>query len=87
MRDGVAASHGHQSGVHAPGQRDERAYVAAAHHMLLAHGRSVEVIRANCADGEVGIALDLAPQTPLSDSLADREAAQLADRVSGLQRD
>ena len=34
---------------------------------------------ANCADAEVGIALDLAPQTPLSDSAADRKAAELAD--------
>ena len=75
----VAASHGYQSGVHAPGRRDEDAYVASAHHMLLAHGRSVEAIRANCAGAEIGIAVDLAPQTPLSDSAADRNAATLAD--------
>ncbi len=75
----VAAEHGYLTGVHAPGHRDRDEYFRAAHHLLLAHGWSLPVIRRNCPGARVGIALDLPLQTPLSDSTADRRAARLAD--------
>jgi beta-glucosidase len=53
--------------------------VAAAHHLLLAHGWSVPVIRRNCPQAEVGITLNLSPHVPASSSAADRRAAWLKD--------
>jgi beta-glucosidase len=75
----VAAHLGYYTGEHAPGERDLVASLRAGHHLLLAHGRAVPVIRSNARSGEVGIALNLAPQTPASPSPADLEAALLVD--------
>jgi beta-glucosidase len=76
----VAASHGFQSGAHAPGFRNrEREYLLTAHHFLLAHGRAVPVIRTNAPSARAGIALDLPLQSPLSDDPEDLRAADLAD--------
>lgn len=75
----VVADHGYLTGVHAPGHQDRNEYFRTAHHLLLAHGRSVSVIRNNCPSAQVGISLNLPLQTPLSDLSADRRAARLAD--------
>lgn len=75
----VSAFVGYQDGRHAPGLTDRNAAVAAAHHLLLSHGRSVPVIRANCPDAFVGITLNLTPQEPASPSLADRNLATWTD--------
>jgi beta-glucosidase len=37
---------GYGSGVHAPGRADHAQALAAAHHLMLAHGRAAEVLRA-----------------------------------------
>jgi beta-glucosidase len=74
----VAAWLGYGFGIHAPGREREADAVAAAHHLLLAHGRAVEVLRGHGA-AEVGISLNLAPTYPASDSEADEEAARTAD--------
>lgn len=55
----VAAFCGHLYGVHAPGLRDLRTALAAAHHILISHGLAVPVIRAACAGARVGIAHNL----------------------------
>ncbi len=49
---------GHWTGEHAPGLRDLEAALAAAHHLLLAHGLGVEALRAAGAK-EVGLVLNL----------------------------
>jgi beta-glucosidase len=56
-----AAYLGHYAGVHAPGVRDARAAVTSAHHLLLAHGRAVQAIRAHGPQTNVGIVLNPAP--------------------------
>lgn len=48
----------HQIGEHAPGMRDWYAGLSAAHHVLLAHGLAVPVIRGNSPGAEVGITLN-----------------------------
>jgi beta-glucosidase len=53
--------------------------IAASHHLLLSHGRSVPVIRANSPDSQVGITLDLHPIVAASASFADRQAARFGD--------
>ncbi len=51
---------GHLYGVHAPGLKDLKTTLAVAHHILLSHGKSVPVIRANCPGAKVGIVNNLA---------------------------
>ena len=67
----VAAFAGHLDGVHAPGHQDWDAALAAAHHLLLSHGRAVPIIRANSPGAAVGIALDCRPSRPATDDPAD----------------
>jgi beta-glucosidase len=75
----VSAFVGYRDGRHAPGHTDLHEALAAAHHLLLAHGRAVPVLRANCRGANVGIALNLTPQVPASPSQADRDAAAKVD--------
>lgn len=78
----VSSLIGYLDGRHAPGHRDLHEALAAAHHLLFAHGLAVPVIRANCQDAEVGIALDYHPVTPASPDPADQAAARRADGVT-----
>ena len=76
----VAAFLGHLYGLHAPGRRDPRGSLAAAHHLLLAHAEGMAALRAELPrTAEAGIALNLAPIEPLNDSNADAEAAARYD--------
>jgi beta-glucosidase len=77
----VSAFVGHLEGHHAPGSSDLGEALAAAHHLLLAHGWSVPVVRSNVADAQVGISLNLGRQMPASASVADRGAAWQRDGV------
>jgi len=70
----VAAMVGHLEGVHAPGLKDWKAALTAGHHLLLAHGRGVNVIRESAPGARVGIALDCRPSYPASDHLEDLAA-------------
>jgi beta-glucosidase len=70
---------GYWDGVHAPGHHSMPETLAAAHHVLLAHGMAVPIIRANSMEAQVGIALDHYPQIPASESEADQAAARQAD--------
>jgi beta-glucosidase len=75
----VSAFIGYQMGIHAPGHTDLGEAIAASHHLLLAHGKAVPVIRANCPDAKVGITLNFTLQEPASPSVSDREAAAWMD--------
>jgi beta-glucosidase len=70
---------GHAKGEHAPGRRDIGLAAAATHHLLLAHGRAVQAIRAAVPGARVGIDLNLQPTRPASDHEADLAAARRAD--------
>ena len=80
----VASSMGYRSGEHAPGISDPQQYVAAVHHLLLAHGKATAAIRSAVPSGltpsgrpaEVGITLNLAQVYPADPARpADRELA------------
>ena len=73
------AAVGHRMGVHAPGLRDIVAELKTAHHLLLSHGRAVEVYRASGRTAPIGITLNLSPTYPESETDADRAAASLSD--------
>jgi beta-glucosidase len=70
---------GYETGEHAPGTKDPSAALRAAHHLLLAHGLAVPVIRRVVPDAHVGIVLNLSPGYPASDSAADHEATRRHD--------
>lgn len=69
---------GHATATFPPGLDDPRAGAQAAHHILLSHGRAVAALRRRGV-GQVGIALNLTPTSPASDSPADMAAAGLHD--------
>ena len=75
----VVAYAGHYVGVHAPGIRDFRTAVLVSHHLLLAHRAAAAAIRAAHRDSRIGIALNLSPCDPASDTAADAEAAVRMD--------
>jgi beta-glucosidase len=73
------ATLGHEQGHHAPGHRDPAEALRAVHHVLLSHGRAVEVLREHAPDARCGIVLNLMPVHPATDSDADRDAARRLD--------
>jgi beta-glucosidase len=75
----VVAFAGHWVGVHAPGVRDFGTAVNVSHHLLLAHRAAGDAIRAAHRDSRIGIALNLSPCDPASDTAADAEAAARMD--------
>jgi beta-glucosidase len=70
---------GHLYGVHAPGVKDLAAALAVAHNILVAHGKSIPVIKANVKDARVGIVNNLAWIEPASDRVEDVDAARRWD--------
>ncbi|MCB9450606.1 MAG: beta-glucosidase [Anaerolineaceae bacterium] len=75
----VVAFVGNLFGAHAPGKRDARAAYHVAHHLLLAHGAAVPVIRQHVPDARVGITLDLGYFESPSTNEADQQAARRED--------
>lgn len=74
----VAAFLGYGTGEHAPGLCDYSQAYQAAHHLLLAHGRAVQVFRQGGYKGEIGIIIDLDHFEPASEREADLAACQRA---------
>jgi beta-glucosidase len=75
----VVAFGGHYLGVHAPGIKDSRVALQVAHHLLLAHGKAVQVLRHLGSHMMVGIDLNLSPVHPATTCLKDQEAAARYD--------
>lgn len=70
---------GHEEAHHAPGLRDPRLALRAAHHLLLSHGLATQAIRELVPTAEVGIVLIHCPVHPASEDPADRDAARWFD--------
>lgn len=70
---------GYDIGEHAPGIKDLSKAVKASHHLLLAHGLAVPVIRRNSADSEVGIVLNCNWSVAASNSTLDLDATRQGD--------
>ncbi len=70
---------GHLFGTHAPGVKNPFAFLGAMHHVLLAHGEAVSVLRAEVPGAKVGPALSWTPVHPQRDLAADRAAADRAE--------
>ncbi|MFK4541288.1 beta-glucosidase [Streptomyces tendae] len=74
---------GYSIGRHAPGAREGRGALAAAHHLLVGHGLAVKALRA-AGVREVGITLNLDRNLPATDSPADLAAVVRADTQHNL---
>ena len=70
---------GHGWGHHAPGRQSEADALATGHHLLLSHGRAVEILRRNAPGSHVGITLNLDTPYAASDSPEDAAAALWVD--------
>jgi beta-glucosidase len=70
---------GYGSGRHAPGAADIGRAAAATHHLLVAHGRAVGVLRATVPSALVGITLNLGVHRPGTPDPLDVAAARRAD--------
>jgi beta-glucosidase len=70
---------GHGWGHHAPGRQSDADALATAHHLLLSHGRAVEILRRNSPGSEVGITLNLDNPYAASESPADIAATRWVD--------
>lgn len=62
---------GHALGHHAPGLKDAYTALRVAHHLLLSHGWSIPVIRANSPASQIGMALNVNFNQPASPSSYD----------------
>ncbi len=70
---------GYGAGAHAPGRTSYPDALAATHHLLLAHGRAAEILRARCPEAQVSIALNAGTVRPATGSDGDRDAARMID--------
>jgi 6-phospho-beta-glucosidase len=70
---------GYVTGLHPPGKQDYRAAIAATWNLLRAHALAVRLFYEKSRGGSIGIALNLSPIRPATDSEADRAAARIAD--------
>ncbi|MCF2860816.1 GH1 family beta-glucosidase [Pseudoalteromonas sp. Cnat2-41] len=75
---------GYEVGIHAPGKKGQRYGRQAAHHLLLAHGLAMQVLRRTVPSSECGIVLNFSTAYGASSSAADTHAAQLADQYHNL---
>jgi beta-glucosidase len=69
---------GHGLGVFAPGRKSPDEPYIAAHNLLIGHARAVKEFRSGGFDGVIGISNNCDWREPLTDSEADRAAAQRA---------
>ncbi len=71
---------GHLIGKHAPGAHSFRKFFRVMHNMLLAHGRSVPVIKSCDPEAKAGIVISMTPIHPAADTARDSRAALLANQ-------
>ncbi|WP_372727622.1 GH1 family beta-glucosidase [Nocardioides sp.] len=73
---------GYSGGQHAPGRQEGGAGLVAAHHLLLAHGLTVQELRRRQPDASLGITLNLTHAEPADpDDPVDVDAARRIDAL------
>lgn len=72
----VVAFNGYGSGLHAPGICDYSQAYQAVHHLLLSHGKALQVFRQGGYEGQIGIVLNLSNFKPTSEHDAHVAATQ-----------
>ncbi len=67
---------GYFLGVHAPGRRGRKSFVAAAHHAVLANAAASKIIRKEIKNANIGTSFSLSLITPFSERKNDNLAAK-----------
>jgi len=70
---------GHLYGQHAPGHKNLQDAIRTAHHLLLTHGRALNIFRQTGLKSKIGITLNLGPAYPYSETETDKLAASRYD--------
>ncbi len=71
----VIAFMGHRSGEHAPGLKDEALSLQVSHHLLVAHGAAIDVLRATVRDVKAGIVINLWPSETMHNTEQELQIA------------
>ena len=72
---------GHLYGIHAPGIKNLEVALKVSHHLELAQGKAVQVLRDVSHDFQIGTVVDLNAVHPISDDKKDQEAASKLDEL------
>ncbi len=72
---------GYLLGIHAPGRRSIRKFVAACHHASMCQAEGGRIIRANVPNANVGTTLSASPITPKNDKPKNIAAAKRVDAL------
>lgn len=75
----VSAFLGYGNAYHAPGKKDAKGAIIAAHNLLLGHGLTVRAYRATGLFGQIGITLNLGPMHVATESAEDKAATKRYD--------
>ncbi|WP_374562394.1 GH1 family beta-glucosidase [Ideonella sp.] len=75
------ATLGYETAQFAPGKTNRAAAMQTSHHLLLAHGRAIQAMRAETKT-QLGIVLNHTPAFPATELEADRKAARLDDGLN-----
>jgi beta-glucosidase len=67
----------HEIGEHAPGIQDRKIALQVAHHVMVAHGQALPIIRERSPKSKVSIVLNMEAKYPATDTLADSKLADL----------
>jgi len=70
---------GYEIGIHAPGIVGKENGKKAAHHLLLAHGLAMSVLKKNSPNSLNGIVLNFTPAYPVNNTVENVNAAKFAD--------
>jgi beta-glucosidase len=72
---------GYSFGWHPPATDDPASHYAAIHHVNLAHGAAVDVLRSQVAKASIGAIHNMQPSRPVDPTPADRAAAAALDDI------
>ncbi len=78
---GWTTLNGYVTALHPPGKTDLKAAVQVATNFLIAHARVARSFHKAGRRGKIGLALNLSPVYPATDTAEDRQAASLADAI------
>ena len=67
---------GYADGIHAPGKKDPKLFLKAAHTVNLAQGEAFRAMKAASPKAKIGSAYSMSPGFPATDSEADKAAAE-----------
>lgn len=75
---------GYGTGVHAPGKKDMKLFLKAAHTVNLAQGEAFRAMKAAAPHAKIGSAYSMSPGEPATNSAADKAAAERFHAINNI---